>query len=182
MPATTPTYAWPYQVAGDAPDGAGLGQNLALAIEATLSGLAVPSLPRGIMAAPSATGANATATSGTTVTKDTALPDYVFTAVAGRRYRVIYDGLNANVGVAGDRFIISIRDGGASSPTSASPVLSHDLPIIIVTQSVGYVLTGTFTTTAGTHTLNAFYVRNAGTGTMTATGTRELYVEDIGAL
>ena len=108
------------------------------------------------------------------------LPDYVFTADSTRRYRVTFDGINANVNVVGDRFIISIRDGGASSPTGASPVVGHDLPIIIVAQSVGYVLTATFTAASGTHTFNAFYARNAGTGTLTPTGTRELYVEGLG--
>jgi hypothetical protein len=49
------------------------------------------------------------------------LPDYVFTADSTRRYRVTFDGTNANVNVVGNRFIISIRDGGASSPTCASP-------------------------------------------------------------
>lgn len=43
MPATTPVFGWPYQVRGDAPDGPVLGQNLALAIESTVGGLA--SLP-----------------------------------------------------------------------------------------------------------------------------------------
>lgn len=182
MPGTTPNYAWPYQLAGDAPDGAGLGQNLGVAIDTTVKALdtKVASMPKGIMAPPATTGANGTATSGTTVTKDSALPDYVFTADSTRRYRVIFDGINANAGTANDRFIISIRDGGASSPTGASSVVGHDLPITMFAVSVGYVLTATFTTTSGTHTFNAFYARNAGTGTMTPTGTRELYVEDLG--
>jgi len=42
------------------------------------------------------------------------------------------------------------------------------------------VLTATFTAASGTHTFNAFYARNAGTGTLTPTGTRELYVEGLG--
>jgi hypothetical protein len=37
--ATTPHYGWPYQTLTDPPDGAGLGEDLALAIEATVQGL-----------------------------------------------------------------------------------------------------------------------------------------------
>lgn len=33
----TPTYSWPYQALGDAPNGAALGHDLALAIEATMA-------------------------------------------------------------------------------------------------------------------------------------------------
>jgi hypothetical protein len=36
MPLTTPVYGWPYQTLTDAPDGPNLGEDLALAIEATL--------------------------------------------------------------------------------------------------------------------------------------------------
>lgn len=39
MPAITPVYGWPYQSLPDPPDGAALGQNLALAVEATVSGI-----------------------------------------------------------------------------------------------------------------------------------------------
>lgn len=39
MSATTPHYGWPYQTLTDPPDGAGLGEDLALAIEATVQGL-----------------------------------------------------------------------------------------------------------------------------------------------
>lgn len=38
----TPLYGWPFQAIGDSPDGAALGQNLALAIESTVSGLPTP--------------------------------------------------------------------------------------------------------------------------------------------
>jgi hypothetical protein len=76
----------------------------------------------------------------------------------------------------------SSRSATAAHPRRPAhpPVVGHDLPIIIVAQSVGYVLTATFTAASGTHTFNAFYARNAGTGTLTPTGTRELYVEGLG--
>jgi hypothetical protein len=38
--ATTPTYGWPYQTLSDRPDGPNLGEDLALAIEATVVALA----------------------------------------------------------------------------------------------------------------------------------------------
>jgi len=38
--ATTPTYGWPYQSLSDPPDGPNLGEDLALAIEATVAALA----------------------------------------------------------------------------------------------------------------------------------------------
>ena len=37
--ATTPVYGWPYQALGDAPNGASMGEDLALAIEATVNAL-----------------------------------------------------------------------------------------------------------------------------------------------
>lgn len=40
----TPVYGWPYQALTDAPDGANLGEDLALAIEATVNGLITGSI------------------------------------------------------------------------------------------------------------------------------------------
>lgn len=37
MPGTTPVYGWPFQALTDSPDGAALGEDLALAIEDTLA-------------------------------------------------------------------------------------------------------------------------------------------------
>lgn len=42
MPGITPVYAWPFQALSDPPDGAALGQNLALAIEGTVQNLPSP--------------------------------------------------------------------------------------------------------------------------------------------
>ena len=137
---------------------------------------------RGIPVDPTTTTSDGTATSGTTDTRDAVLGNYQFTAVSGRRYRIMCTFL-LNGSVANDRFICQIRDGGGSTPTSASTSVTATSKLTVVTGSngrEGVVLSNTFTPSAGTHTLALFLARFNGTGIGTPVGLRELYVEDIG--
>lgn len=142
------------------------------------------SLPRGIVAAPAVSSAVTTGIT-TVETKDGGCGDYTFTAVAGRRYRIKYQA-RARSTVVGDKVDIRIRDGGAASPTNASTLVAGAETSSGSTTGDDLKVDSAITLSAGTHTIAAFYVRAAGTGTVTldqATGQqRELYVEDIGAI
>jgi hypothetical protein len=136
-----------------------------------------------IMADPATTALSGTVTSGTTETRDDVLGTYVFTAAASRRYRVTLSGLLLSA-VSGDLAQATIRDGGASTPTAASTLLAFNQWKCQATGGggqTGVFLSATFTPSSGTRTLAAFTKLNAGTGPVTPIGTRELYVEDIGA-
>lgn len=140
-------------------------------------------LPLGIMADPTVSS-SLFSTSGTaTETRDTVLGNYVFTGVAGRRYRATWRGpmygQNAN-----DQLILNVRDGGASTPTNTSTVVANGRFCTAVSGSPGQatvVAMGTFTG-AGVHTLAAF-TQNVGANNLfvTTSSERQLYAEDIGA-
>lgn len=137
---------------------------------------------RGLMTAPTSTSSDGTAVT-TTETRDSVLGNYTFTAVASRRYRVTLSGCAINTSVAADRYNWNIRDGGAGTPTNASTVVASGSTVVTATGTAGRMtqaMSATFTPSAGTRTLAFFLVRSSGTGTGTPTGTRELYVEDIG--
>jgi hypothetical protein len=143
----------------------------------------VAKLPWGIVATPTSTASNGTATGAdTTEVRDTTLTSYVFTAVAGRMYQVHYHGFLANSGTVNSRMIVRVRDGGASTPTTASTLLGEDYVYVTETSTAGRAtgaLIRTFTATAGTHTLSAF-TQSPDSVVMTPVSTRELYVVDIG--
>jgi hypothetical protein len=139
----------------------------------------------GIPVAPVSTSSNGTTTSGTTDTLDSVLGTYTFTAIAGVRYRAMYVGGEMNTSVAGDKYNQNIRNGGASTPTSASPSIAASSRYVAATLSAGRTglhVMGTFVPGAGLVTLGLFTARSAGTGvgTPTATSLRELFVEAIG--
>lgn len=151
--------------------------------------------PRGIMAVPLSTAANGTPTASTTDTLDTIMGTYTFTAVAGRRYRVVLENLICNGSVSADVFAIRVRNGGAGTPTTASPAVLDSGWTCVVIGSAGRVtltLEDTFlASSSGMATLACFYQRASGTGILTPlspsvggtsglTGLRKLYVEDIG--
>lgn len=142
------------------------------------------SMPRGCMATPVSTSSNGTATAADTVeVRDTALGNYTFTAVANRRYRVHYHGALANSGTVNCRMVVRVRDGGASTPTTASTLIGETSAYVTETSTSGRTqcdLVRTFTTTAGTHTL-AVFTQSPDSAAMTPVASRELYVEDIGA-
>jgi len=144
---------------------------------------AIANGPGSIMGAPTTATTNGTPTTGTTVTRDAVLGNYAFTAVAGHRYRAIIDGLLMNTSVASDVAVVTVRNGGASTPTAASPVVASTQTWIPSAGGAGQMAAlaaGTFVPGAGTVTLSAFVARAAGTGVETPAGSRELYAVDLG--
>lgn len=142
-------------------------------------------LPGGIMGAPTSTAADGTPTSGTTETRDSILGNYVFTAVAGRRYRAMFTGRVLNGSVSGDRFLCNVRNGGGSTPTAASALIGQSINEVQGVGAPGFVtlpVIDSFIPGAGTVTLGVFFVRGTGTGVCTPTAGCELYAEDIGGV
>jgi hypothetical protein len=136
-----------------------------------------------IMGTPASTSSAGTVTSGTTETLDAILGTYVFTAGTSRRYRATLSGLLLSA-VSGDLAVITIRDGGASTPSNTSTLITDTQWKAQASGGGGQTfctLSGTFTPSAGTHTLAAFTKLAVGTGPVTPVHFRELYVEDIGA-
>jgi hypothetical protein len=80
----------------------------------------------GIMADPITNAGAGTPTSSTTEVRDAVLGDYVFTAVAGRRYQVVLTG-GMSSSVANDVYEVNVRDGGGSTPTSGSTLVAQNL-------------------------------------------------------
>jgi len=125
-----------------------------------------------------------------TETRDAVMGNYIFTAVAGRRYRVSLDSAKISVGTNGTTVTVRIRNGGASTPTAASTLIaetSYYGAIAVVPGQTGVPdLSGLFTPGAGTQTLSAFLQVTAGAGAANivspASLTRALYVEDMGAV
>jgi hypothetical protein len=137
-----------------------------------------------IMADPVATGGTGTATTGTTETRDDILGVYTYSAAAGRRYRATLSGLLLSGGVVNDLAIVTIRDGGVSTPTAASTLIANSQWKCQLAGGGGQTscfVSATFTPAAGTRTLAVFTKLSVGTGPITPLGLRELYVEDIGA-
>lgn len=141
------------------------------------------------MGAPTSTASAGTPTAGGTVEiRDAVMGNYTFTALAGRRYRVVLDGLGCNTTAAGDAVMLNIRNGGGSTPTATSTLVASS-KVVLPASSSGMVipLSGTFVPGAGTVTLSMFTVRVGGTGVETVTAgasgvlSRELYCVDLGA-
>lgn len=100
----------------------------------------------------------------TTETKD-ATGDLQFTAISGVTYLVNYLA-TGRAGATGHYMDVNIRDGGASSPSSASTNLGGvtvGLPATALTAPVAFMkpLRCPTDIAAGTHTIAIFYVRNA---------------------
>lgn len=140
---------------------------------------AVPSMP-----AATTSAATGTITSSTTETRDAILGNYTFTALAGHSYRAVLENSCGVGSVIDDQFGIRIRNGGASTPTAASPMIGNTrIWVGVASKALPCFVSGKFTPGAGVQTLSVFYVRLAGTGTMTAWGAdlpRALYVIDLG--
>ena len=125
MADTTPTYGWPYQELGDPPDGADLGQDLALAIEATVDSIddrldtaeatlaALPAGPTSYTPALTASSVNPTLGSGGDFTQ------------AGHWWRVgkmVYVTIRLRFGSSGNT--AGTGDYKVSLPTAASATLA----------------------------------------------------------
>jgi len=143
----------------------------------------VTSRSYGIPVMPTTTASNGTDTSGTTEVRDAVLGNYVFTAAAGRKYRAWWTGATS-ANVANDRVSVRIRDGGSSTPTTASTLIGETRHTITVSGGGGQTwippIAAVLTLTTGTHTFSAFTQRVTGSGVITPTFTRQLYVEDVG--
>jgi hypothetical protein len=141
----------------------------------------------GIVAPPINTISNGTPSSAGTEIRDDVLGPYQFEAQDSVRYRVWLLGREMNGSVAGDRFAFNIRNGGASTPTAASPLVAaatHVVQVILTAGREVVMVSGSFIPGAGTVTLAVFTVRLAGTGvcTPTTTSISEFYVEAIGSV
>lgn len=137
----------------------------------------------GVPVTPTTSSLAGTVTSGATEVRDAVLGDYQFTAIANTRYLVVYAGCRLSGSVANDLYEIRIRNGGASSPTTASTLVVAHAKLTSVTGGPGQETSdvfGTFVPGAGTVTLSAFTVRTSGTGVGTPTASRELYVIPLG--
>jgi hypothetical protein len=154
-------------------------------------------LTQGLMSVPITTTSNGTATTGTTDTLDAVLGNYQFTAVSGRRYRVVMSGLIGNSDTAAVSYAVRVRNSGsASTPTTASTAVIDQLWVAnsASTGAAGRApipMEDTFIAgSSGTQTLAFFAQRQGASGVFTAvspssstgTGPRKLWVEDLGAV
>ena len=146
-----------------------------------LSGTAIGLLPNGRVAG-AVTASNTIGIAGTTLLI-VGLSDIALTAVAGRRYKVTVSisDFKANGGTAVTTF--SIRDGGASAPTTSSTVLAQFFAAQgsnSQAQSFHFELTGL---SAGTHRLGLTAATDGATSaqlTASATKPATITIEDIG--
>jgi len=173
---TTANLSLPYPDPSAAPNVPADIQAIAQALDV------IPGIRAGAnMGTPASTSSSGTVTSGTTETRDAVLGNYVFTAVASRRYRAVLDGCGVGTSVADDAVCVRIRNGGGSTPTSASTLIASARGYVLGTlYDPTLPVAGSFVPGAGTVTLSAFTVRLGGTGVETPSGSRQLYVVDLG--
>jgi hypothetical protein len=145
-------------------------------------------LPLGVLAV--SKSADPETAVATTIGKDDPVGNITFEAVAGRSYLVRYT-TRCQTSAANTTMDVQIRDGGASPPGTASPVVAAGSKPLVIAGGAGadqlvveQTLSCPLDLAAGTHTLAAFFRRTAGTGTVvvdTAAGQlRELSVTDTG--
>lgn len=139
--------------------------------------------------APTTSNSTGTITSGTTETRDAVLGDFAFTVptvAATWRFEAIVTNVKLNFTTADDLFAITIRDGGGSSPTSASTLVAELNVMQHLSGGTGqmsWTCSGSWVPGAGVHTLSMFLVRRNGAGTAQAVAGakgRELYVKFVG--
>ena len=123
--------------------------------------------------APTTSALGGTTSSGSTSTRDDALGVYTFVvpaAAATWRFEACLWNRMPNFTVSSDIAVFEIRDGGASTPTSTSPLVASAQLRAQSTGGTGQEsmhTCGTWVPGAGTHVLAAFTRRAAGTGTIT---------------
>lgn len=186
MADTTPRYGWPYQEAGDPPDGAGLGQDLAEAVETSLGTIEDAADSRLDDLEDRATGledrlagltapvANSSATSGTT---ELIVDQVTITPVSGKRYRIMWS-LSFTGTVTDDRFFLILRAGATVSDTQLK------FATVEINNQFDAVVIAYWTAPSGaSQTFSATARRTTGTGTFTASGAatnpRHLSVEQM---
>lgn len=151
----------------------------------------VQSVARGVVGTPTTTTFNGTATAAnTTEVRDAVLGDYVFTAEADRWYQVCYVGALSNSGSTDNPQVTNVRDGGVSTPTTASAMVASST--VQTGNAAGtngrsdvHVLSVPLQFSTGTHTLSLFTQSPESqvlTPVPNQVGTRALYVVDIGGV
>lgn len=132
-----------------------------------------------------ATSSNGTTSSGTTDTLDAVMGTVSIVADGSSWYNIKLEGLRGGAtGVAGDLIAFTIKDGGGSAPTSASPViaLAEWKPQAIGGAGIEHVeLSNDVQLSAGTHTFGVFTQRGSGTSTNgQPLGARQLVISIVG--
>jgi hypothetical protein len=173
MADVTPRYGFPYQEAGDPPDGASLGQDLAEAIDTALGTVEdaadtrldaleadVTHLEGRLVGFDDSTSA-ASATSGTT---ELIVDTVVAALVSGRRYKIEWV-LSFDGSVANDVFFLLIRAGTTTSDTQLK------FNSVEIGNQFAAIITAFFTAgSTGNQTFIGTARRSSGTGTLTAAG------------
>lgn len=170
--ATTPVYAWPYQTLSDRPDGPNLGEDLALAIEATVAALAatVAALSTTVTAIQTtltnripqqASVATSQTTTSTTYT-DLATVGPAITITTGTSALVTV-GAQIQCSAAGITASMSFGVTGATTSAAVDARAAGVANANLVQASRVFLITGL---TAGSNTFTAKYkVNGAATGT-----------------
>jgi hypothetical protein len=153
-------------------------------------GARLNALPKGLIARSRSSAAATNSGTINTPLKDTGVGDVSFVAVSGRNYRFTYKARCRCDTIAIQTMTLSVRDGNASSPTSASTSLEDtaiQVQSLAGTGATGEVVIRTLVCptdiSAGTHILAPFYTRtvnNGATGTVAVDSTRELAIYDEG--
>lgn len=131
------------------------------------------------------TSSGGTVTSGTTDTLDIVLGTVTCVADGATYYRIELLNLQASTTVANDHYTMTIKDGGASTPTSASTEVARTLWRPTASGGPGqegFYVGNTVLLSAGTHTFGVFAVRDAGTGVFSPIGNRTLLLSTAGAV
>ena len=152
---------------------------------------AVAQLQPLVTATPQSTASTGTPSSGTTETFDIVLGYYQCQLIAGRRYQAQMNGLIGNAGVAGDEYMLQIRDSGSSSnPTASSTLVAQTQWSSQTAGAPGripiYLANSFIASSTGTHTFGFSSTKIGGTGPFTpvspASLVRELFVVYLGAV
>lgn len=193
MPANTPNYAWPYQLLTDPPNGASLGHDGLIAADASLAAeqTARTNGDSTLTTALNASGlgrmGSFISTSGATIqVAEVKLGQFTFTAVAGRRYRLVMSGPQNND--TGNACLLRARwAAGATVTTSGAVIL--EVPCTgtasLTQGTCGEAEIAPGTLTAGTVAVGVFFQGNTiGSGNSKygngAAQPTLIYVEDIG--
>lgn len=116
----------------------------------------------GLTASPTTATGNGTATTSnsTTEVRDAVLGNFTFTSLTGHRYEIRLMNLIFNAsGDPGDTWALRIRDGGSSTPTTASTLVAETVSKTIATGSGGrrpIHIIEQWLPSAGSHTLSFF--------------------------
>jgi Chitobiase/beta-hexosaminidase C-terminal domain len=187
----TPIYGWPYQALGVAPDGPNLGEDLALAIEATVAAIQadldaaesdIDALPRGIIAHHKRITNSTTTTTEQGVIRIDDVP-----IEGGRTYLIHTSSLAVDGSVANDVIRSTIRyttDG--STPTTSSGALTFAQDLQPNVASAVFVAPRCSYTPSVDETLSVLLTvsRSVGTGTVGMLANSglpiEIFIEDMG--